>query len=286
MVPQYFMNEMKVDKQELSRKQKAFNCILIGTASGVATYAFFLYFNIAIFGWNLGLFFAPLIAGYVETILAEKIMGQDTGAISAFILFLVTVVYGFIISNPTLGLNIITVGSIVIIIQAALPTATNYIGWAVISRIVSLITEFFRKIFNFIRSKVLMLLGKPEKDTIEAIPFFNEKDSNELINSHNFYYLTGTDIKTRDYENIGFFSITTVIDRNTHLVKSSPQNTERKELNALKKGKDRCLIKLAHEIRKSGGNGVINLEINYFLNGLGGSSFQIVASGIGVKIKE
>ena len=38
-------------------------------------------------------------------------------------------------------------------------------------------------------------------------------------------------------------------------------------------------------IKKADGNGVINLEINYFLNGLGGSSFQIVASGVGVKIK-
>ena len=40
-----------------------------------------------------------------------------------------------------------------------------------------------------------------------------------------------------------------------------------------------------NEIKKADGNGVINLEINYFLNGLGGSSFQIVASGVGVKIK-
>lgn len=277
---------MKIDKQKLLKSQKTILCIIIGTLTGIVTYLFFLDFDIAIFGWNLGLFFAPLVAGYVETVVARKIMGKDVGAISAFILFLITVIYGFIIDNTTLGYNLITIGSILIIIQAAFPIAANYLGLMIIIGIFSFILAFFEKTMNLIHSKILVFIGKPEKDTIETIPFFNEKESNELINSQNFYYFTGTDIKTRQYENIGYFSITTFFDRNTHLIKTSPQTTERKELNALKKGKDECLIRLANEIKKENGNGVINLEINYFLNGIGGSSFQIVASGIGVKIKE
>lgn len=280
------MSKMKADKQKIREQRKKINCIIIGTAAGVGCYAFFLYFDIAIFGWNLGLFFAPLLAGYVETYFAQKIVGTDIGAISAFILFLVTVIYGFIIDNPTLGLNLITLGSIIIIIQAAMPTVANYFGLVVIIGICSFILGFFKKIIDFIYSKIMVFIGKPEKDTIEAIPFFNEKESNEMINSNDFYYFTGTDIKSKDYENLGFFSITKVFDRNTRLIKTSPQNSERKELNALKKGKDECLIRLANEIKNENGNGVINLEINYFLNGLGGSSFQIVASGIGVRIKE
>ena len=285
MVLQYIMSKMDIDKQKLSENRKKINCIAIGTSAGVATYVFFLYFDIAILGWNLGLFFAPLVAGYVETILAQKVVGQDIGAISAFILFLITVIYGFIIDNSSLGFNIITIGSIIVILQAAAPTVVNYLGLVVIIGILSFIIGFFKKIIYFIYSKIMVFMGKPEKDTIESIPFFNEIKSNELINSQNFYYMTSTDIISKDYENIDFFSITTVIDRNTHLIKVSPQNAERKELNALKEGKDECLIRLADEIKKAGGNGIINLEINYFLNGLGGSSFQIVASGIGVKIK-
>ncbi|MCR5025999.1 MAG: hypothetical protein K6A34_00960 [Methanobrevibacter sp.] len=277
---------MKADKQKIREQRKKINCIILGTAAGIGCYAFFLYFDIAIFGWNLGLFFAPLLAGYVETYLAQKIVGTDTGAISAFILFLVTVIYGFIIDNPTLGINLITLASIIIIIQAAMPTVANYFGLVVIIGICSFILGFFKKIIDFIHSKIMVFIGKPEKDTIEAVPFFNEKESNELINSNDFYYFTSTDIKSKDYENLGFFSITKVFDRNTRLIKTSPQNSERKELNALKKGKDECLIRLANEIKRENGNGVINLEINYFLNGLGGSSFQIVASGIGVRIKE
>ena len=80
---------MEINKQRLANMQKAFNCIVIGTAAGLATYAFFLYFHIDIFGWNLGLLFAPLAAGYVETYMANKILGEDIGAISAFILFIV-----------------------------------------------------------------------------------------------------------------------------------------------------------------------------------------------------
>ena len=57
-------------------------------------------------------------------------------------------------------------------------------------------------------------------------------------------------------------------------------------LNDLKQGQDDCLIKLADEIKELGGNGVVDLDILYFLNGIGGSEFQIVARGMGIKIKE
>ena len=106
------MNNMEINNKEIKNVKEAFISIVLGTASGLLTYYLFLYFNIAIFGWNLGLFFAPLIAGYVETIIAQHLTGESIGGISAFILFLVTVVYGFIIDNNTLGYNIITFGSI------------------------------------------------------------------------------------------------------------------------------------------------------------------------------
>ena len=276
---------MKIDKLRLAKLQRAFNCIIFGTTAGLLTYAFFLHFHIAILGWNLGLLFAPLVAGYVETIFAQKLIGEDIGAISAFILFLVTVIYGFIINNPTLGYNIITAGSIAIIIQAAIPTFANYFGIVVIVSTLSYLTGFFKKIANFLYYKLKKRVGKPEEDTIDVIALFNEKESNERLNSQNFFYITSTDVLDNEYLNLGYFSATTVFDRNTHLITSSPKTLEIKKLNALKERKDECLIKLADEIKKENGNGVVNLEIDYFLNGIGGSNFQIVARGIGVKIK-
>jgi hypothetical protein len=139
---------MKIDKQRLGNLQKAFNCIVIGTFAGLATYSIFLHYNIAIFGWNLGLLFSPLVAGYVETKLAQRFIGEDIGAISAFILFLVTVAYGFIINNHTLGYNIITIGSIIIIVQAAIPTFVNYFGLVVIIGTLSYLTGFFKKLLT------------------------------------------------------------------------------------------------------------------------------------------
>ena len=79
---------MELNRQDLTKneKLKAVLCISFGTGIGLIVYGIFLYFHIDIYGWNLGLIFAPLAAGYAETILANRILGEDIGAISAFIL--------------------------------------------------------------------------------------------------------------------------------------------------------------------------------------------------------
>ncbi len=275
---------MKIDKERMANSQKAFNSIVLGTAAGLLTYYAFLYYNIAIFGWNLGLIFAPLVAGYVETIIAQKIIGESIGAISAFILFLVTVVYGFIIANPTLGYNVITFGSIIIIIQAAIPTFINYFGLVVIISMFSYLTGFFKKLTDTLDNKIRKLLGKEERP-VEIILPYDDEESNKKINSLDFAFITSNNPKIIEYDNIGYFYTTAIFERNTHLLHISPENVEKKHLNELKEGKDECLIKLSEEIKNAGGNGVIDLEINYILNGLGGSSFQIIASGMAVYIK-
>ncbi|WP_407432618.1 hypothetical protein [Methanobrevibacter sp.] len=275
---------MKIDKERMANSQKAFNSIVLGTAAGLLTYYVFLYYNVAIFGWNLGLIFAPLVAGYVETIIAQKLIGESIGAISAFILFLVTVVYGFIIANPTLGYNVITFGSIIIIIQAAVPTFINYFGIVVIISMISYLTGFFKKLTDSIDNKIRKLLGKEEKP-VEIILPYDDEESNKKINSLDFAFITSNNPKVIEYDNLGYFYTTAIFERNTHLLHVSPENVERKHLNELKEGKDKCLIKLSEEIKNAGGNGVIDLEINYILNGLGGSNFQIIASGMAVYIK-
>ncbi|MBR6023342.1 MAG: hypothetical protein IK044_00055 [Methanobrevibacter sp.] len=275
---------MKTDKNELIHIPEAFISIILGTASGLLTYYIFLYFKIAIFGWNLGLLFAPLVAGYVETFFAEKLIGESIGAISAFILFLVTVIYGFIIDNATLGYNIITFGSIIVIVQAAVPTLVNYFGIVVIISMLSYLTGFFKKLTDKIDNTIRRFFGKEEKEEDIVIPF-DDRESNEKLNSLDFTFLTYAHPKLK-YDNLGYFYTTTVLERNTHIFHLSPENVEKKHLNELKEGKDECLIKLSEKIKKAGGNGVIDLEISYILNGLGGSCFQIISSGMGVKIKE
>ena len=276
---------MKIDKELIANSDKAFYSIALGTFAGLLTYYLFLYGDIAVFGWNLGLLFSPLVAGYVETIVAQKLIGESIGGISAFILFLVTVIYGFIIDNNSLGYNLITVGSLIVIIQAAAPTFVNYFGIVVIISILSYFTGFFKKLTDAIDNYIRKLIGKPKKP-VEEIPIFDDKASNERINSLDFIFMTNNNPKTYEYENLGYFYTTAIIERNTHLLHLSPENVEKKHLNDLKKGKDKCLIKLSDEIKEAGGDGVIDLEINYFLNGLGGSYFEIVAGGMAIKLRK
>lgn len=276
---------MKIKEHEIKYLNEAFISIVLGTSSGIITYYLFLYFNIAIFGWNLGLFFSPLVAGYVETIIAQKIIGESIGGISAFILFLVTVIYGFIIDNSTLGYNIITFGSIIIIVQAAIPTFVNYFGIVVIISMLSYITGFFKKLTDKIYNTIRKHFGKEEKEEDIIIPY-DDKTTNKKINSLDFTFMTNINTRDLKYENLGYFYTTIVLERNTHLLHLSPENVEKKHLNQLKEGKDKSLIQLCKKIKKAGGNGVIDLEIHYILNGLGGSYFQIISSGMGIKIKE
>lgn len=276
---------MEINKERLRNKTKAFYSIFIGTVAGVLTYMFFLYYDIDILGWNLGLFFAPMVAGYLETYVAKKLIGEDIGAISAFILFIVTVIYGFIIDNPTLGFNLITAGSIIVIIQAAAPIAINYILIVVIAGMLSYFTGFFKKLTDAIDNAIRKLIGKPKKQA-EKIRTFDDMKSNKMINSQDFFYITTTDIHEHlSYENLGYVYTTTILERNTRLINPYPEDVEKKHMYELKKGKDDCLIRLAEKIKSKGGNGVIDLEIKYFLNGLGGANFEIVASGMAVRIR-
>ena len=139
---------MKFNFKEHSAKYngRAILSIAVGTGIGLIVYMIFLYFHIDIYGWNLGLIFAPLAAGYVETIVANRLIGENIGAISAFILFIDTTFYSFILKNPTLGFNIITAGSILVILQAAFPTLINYILLVVLGGFLS---GFVKHIKNF-----------------------------------------------------------------------------------------------------------------------------------------
>lgn len=291
MVLLSIMNNMKIIGTEVNTRHmlKELFCIGVGTGAGLLVYGIFLYFNIAIVGWNLGLIFAPVAAGYIETILANRIVGENIGAISAFILFIDTTFYSFILKNPTLGFNIITAGSIIVILQAAFPTLINYILLVVLGGIFSNsimgLRRFVKKIeLAYENRPILFWDGPPKRTEKEEIHEFDEIESNDKLNSLDFYFITSTDITDRKYENIGVFQSQVILNRDTHLVHADPDEFELKTLNYLKEGKDECLTKLSEKIKSKGGNGILNLEIQYDLVGLGGDNFQINATGIGIYI--
>lgn len=275
---------------KLAYIREAILCIAFGTAVGLGVYAAFLYFEIDIFGWNLGLIFAPLAAGYAETYLANKLIGESIGAISAFILFLDTVIYGFIWKNPTLGFNVITVGSIGVILQAAFPTLINYIILVVGAGLISYMLGIFKRITSYFSNKLNYFYYKHGRKQLEVVEIqtvskFNEQESNERINNMDFYFITSTDILDRPHVNLGQFHATVIIEKDKRLVNSDPKKAKIETLNKFKEGKDECLIKLAQNIQKASGNSVVNLEIQYGVIGLGGDSYQVTAMGMGIYLK-
>ena len=288
------MNNMEFKNKKIDKKQmvQAIFCISVGTAAGLLVYGIFLFFHIDIFGWNLGLIFAPLAAGYVETILADRIIGENIGAISAFILFIDTTFYSFILKNPTLGWNIITAGSIIVILQAAFPTLINYILLVVIGGILS---NFFRTIKKYemklksrIQNQKFFRWETKDDDEIEteALPVYDELESNRILNNAQFYFMTSTDMKDKKHEILKLFHSEVIVEKNSRIINAEPEKAEYLQLIRIKDGKDECLIKLLRKIKNHGGNGILDLSINYSVVGYGGDNIQITAMGIGVLITE
>ena len=114
---------------------------------------------------------------------------------------------------------------------------------------------------------------------------YDEQKSNEVINNLDFYFITSTDPTKSKFINLGQFHATAIVEKDKRLIHSTQDNVELATLNNLKKAKDKSLIRLAQSIKSAGGNGVINLKIEYGLIGLGGDSYQITAMGMGVYLK-
>lgn len=276
---------------------KEIGCIAAGTIAGIATYVACLYAKLAIFGWNIGLALAPLIAGYVESQLAKKYLDESTGAVSAFILFIITVVYGFIIANPTLGFNVITAGSLVVIIQAAIPTATNYFLIAMGLGIVSHLTGIFKKITNFLGSSYEKIFKKESK--LKEI--YNEDQINKRYNFYNQdleMNKLGVLILTLEsppeglviteqkgiYESRHIFSS----NRRAEIKDGLNDSLDENILIGVKLAQDKALLKLIKQLKADGCNGLMNLETVFDVVGSekGENINQVFMKGTGVVFEE
>ncbi|WP_461462810.1 hypothetical protein [Methanobrevibacter sp.] len=263
--------------------------ILFGTFMGVASYILSFKYNLAIFGWNIAFALSPLIAGYCETFLSKKIMDETTGAISAYLLFFVTVVHGFILTNPTLGFNGISIGVSLIILQSAFPIAFNYLFFVVFLGILSYILGLFKpltdKLYFTLVPFVKTVLGReftPPKYRLTTENFaqnlYEEKDPNE----HGILFLTSSEpyqINIKEY--IGLREGFVIISNENKLFEVKTKQEELILLIRFKEAKDMALKRLAESVKEAGGNGVIDLEIDYNIVGeLAGDKFHIVAKGI------
>ena len=276
---------------------KELACIAFGTVIGIATYVVCLYTNFAIFGWNFGLVLSPLFAGYAESFAAKRFVHESTGAVSAFILFIITVIYGFIIANPTLGFNVITAGSIVIILQAAFPTAVNYFLIAMGLGIVSHISGVFKKITMFltgIYEKIFKKASRAKSHYIErhAHTRHDFYDMELEMNSLGVLLLTleyppeGLGIKEQKgiYETRHIFYSA----RKEEIQLGLEEVLEEYVLMDVRLAKDKALLKLIKQLKSDGCNGLLNLNIIYDTVGpkKGENINQVIIKGTGVVFEE
>lgn len=297
------LNEIKAKLENLKTKEgqikflKEIACIAFGTVVGIATYVACLYANLAIFGWNIGLALAPLFAGYAESIAAKKILQESTGAVSAFILFMITVIYGFIIANPTLGFNVITAGSLVIILQAAFPTAVNYFLIVMGLGIISHISGVFKKITDFVTDSYEKIFKKEsrikevidEKQINKRYDFYDrELEMNDLgvLLLTLEYPPEGLEIKEQKgiYEARHLFSS----ERKGEIKQGLEDTLEENVLIGVKLAQDKALLKLIKQLRADGCNGLLNLNTIFDTVGTnkGENINQVIIKGTGVVFEE
>jgi len=264
-------------------------CIVIGALLGIISLFIFYFLNLAIFGFNIGLILSPLIAGYVETILARKIYKKTTGAVSAFILFIVTVFYGFIYINTGLGFNIITVGSAAIILQATIPTLVNYFLIVVILGIVSYLLGIFKRLIHqlliILKKIYFKLIGKEyvvEKGFME----YNEEKSRIDVNQLEISFYSTTQPDKEIEKIIGVYEGKILIKSQKKLFDSNPHEKKEILLPNIRKAREQALINLNESAKKDGCNAILDLTIEFdTLGGLTEDNIHIVARGTGVKLK-
>ena len=161
----------------------------------------------------------------------------------------------------------------------------------VIIGIISYFFGTFKKITDYTYSKLsdmyYKITGKQKPiRTIDAEVVENELESNKQINDLDFIFITSSHPINKKIEIIDHFHATVFLERDKKLIHIDPEKYEKDTLKMLKKAKDSVLIQIANEIKAHGGNGILDLKIEYGLIGLGGDSFQITAMGMGVKFKD
>lgn len=104
-----------------------FLSIAVGTVLGLIVVMLCYRYHLYIFGVNICIFVAPIVAGFVETYMSKYLVNRSSGAISSIILFVATNGIGWLFPQQPLTFNIFTVGGFLLMLQAAFPLLINYL---------------------------------------------------------------------------------------------------------------------------------------------------------------
>lgn len=273
-----------LEKNFLVKKRWALIAIGMGVAVGFLSALISVRWNLIIFGFNIMYIVSPLLAGFVETIIARKKYGKSTGAISALITFLLINIYGWFvyprIAKEPVTLSLITIVAIALTIQAAFPILVNYI-----LSVVALGT--LRRFIEFLVYLPARIQGKNDTAIKEGV--INEPSVDEIFLDEltppllSVYPTDGRKIKkymgvvggeavAEEKESKG------IVSKLNHIIQPSPME----DMN-LGEARKLAVSRMLEEANSMGANSVVEVLVNYVsMGGLQGSVFIVTATGTAV----
>lgn len=273
-------------KKFFIEKRWALVAIFLGTILGFGSAVICVAWNLVIFGFNIMYIVSPLLAGFVETVIARRKYGRSTGAISALLTFLLINGYGWfgpgwIFPKEPVTLSLITIIAIVLTIQAAFPILVNYILFVVvvgtIMRIIGFLVSVPSKISPFNKSPET---ETPGEITSQADEIFLEGLTMPLVTVPNVYNgkikryvgLVVGEAVAEEKESEGRFSnIIKIIE---------PTGLEDMNLGEARKV---ALSRMMEEAESIGANAVEEVLIDYVsMGGLQGSATIVTATGTAI----
>ncbi|PKL69032.1 MAG: hypothetical protein CVV28_02645 [Methanobacteriales archaeon HGW-Methanobacteriales-1] len=264
-------------------KRWALVAIGLGVAVGFLSALICVRWHLIIFGFNIMYIISPLMAGFVETIIARKKYGKSTGAISALLTFLLINIYGWFvyprIAKEPVTLSLITVLAILLTIQAAFPILINHILFVVVLGTVRKIIEFL----VFVPSKITR--KPPEVKVLDD----NEPSSDEIfLDELNIPLLSVAPAdggKIKKYMGlVGGEAVAQengpedVVSKITKVIE--PMQLEDIDLSEARK---LAISRMLEEAESLGANTVVEVLIDYVsMGGIQGTAFIVTATGTAV----
>lgn len=277
------MNYLGV-KKTLMEKRWGIIAIILGILVGFISALVCIIWHLVIFGFNIMYIISPLMAGFVETIIARRKYGKSTGAISALATFLLINIYGWFIPGSIIDptkepatLSFITIIAIVLTIQAAFPIFMNYllfvVGVSIIRRIIGALIFFPSRISGKPRETSKYEISGPPADenflNELTAPLLSVPNTGKI--KKNIGLVTGEAI-AEEKETAG------LVNKLTNVLE--PTLLENVNLGEARK---EAMSRMLEKAKLMGANNVVEVIIDYVsMGGLQGSVLIVTATGTAV----
>jgi uncharacterized protein YbjQ (UPF0145 family) len=274
-------------KKSLIEKRWAIVAIVLGVLVGFLSAYLCIIWHLVIFGFNIMYIVSPLMAGFVETVIARRKYGKSTGAISALLTFLLINIYGWFLPgyfvDPTkepASLSLITLIAIALTIQAAFPILVNYILFVVVVGTLNRVIGFMVNLPSKIQRNPPEAEGKEEITGPSADENLLDELSMPLVSVP---HVEGGEIK----KYVGLVTGEAVAEEKESKGRLSTllkiiQPTQMDDIN-LGEARKVALSRMLENAKSIGANTVIEVLIDYVsMGGLQGSALLITATGTAV----